>query len=170
MQIIKIGTDSTADIPKQICEELNITVLPLSLFYNGKEYIEGIDITPQEYYDILENCENIPTSSQVPSHLYTEFYTKTFEEGYTDLIQVSLNSKGSGTYQAAVLAKDLFYEENPEAKGKFNIHNIDSETYSMIYGYPVVEAAKMVKSGVDAETPEDIVLLTAQLNKEQPKQ
>ena len=64
----------------------------------------------------------------------------------------------------------MFYEENPEAKGKFNIHNIDSETYSMIYGYPVVEAAKMVKSGVDAETPEEIVLLTAQLNKEQPKQ
>ena len=148
---IKIGTDSTADIPKQLCEELNISVLPLSIIYEGKEYVEGIDITPQPFYEMLENCKEIPTSSQVPTNLYMELYEKTLAEGYTDLIQVSINSKGSGTYQAAVLAKELFYENHPEAKDKLSIHNIDSETYSMIYGYATVQAAKMVKDGVGVE-------------------
>lgn len=151
MNKIKIGTDSTADIPKELCEQLNISVLPLSIIHEGKEYVEGIDITPEPFYELLENSDTIPTSSQVPSHLYMEFYEKTLAEGYTDLIQVSLNSKGSGTYQAAVLTKDLFYEEHPEAKGKLTIHNIDSETYSMLYGYATVQAAKMAKDGADVD-------------------
>ena len=120
-------------------------------FYEGKEYVEGTDITPQPFYEMLENCKEIPTSSQVPTNLYMELYEKTLAEGYTDLIQVSINSKGSGTYQAAVLAKELFYENHPEAKDKLSIHNIDSETYSMIYGYATVQAAKMVKDGVGVE-------------------
>lgn len=152
MSKIKIGTDSTADIPKALCEELNISVLPLSVIYEGKEYVEGVDITPEPFYELLEKCDEIPKSSQVPSYLYVELYERTFAEGYTDLIQVSLNSKGSGTYQAAVLAKELFYEKHPEAEGKLTIYNIDSETYSMIYGYATVQAAKMAKEGVDAET------------------
>lgn len=80
-----------------------------------------------------------------------ELYEKTLEEGYTDLIQISLNSKGSGTYQAAVLTKELFYEQHPEAKEKLSIHNVDSETYSMIYGFATVQAAKMARDGVAVE-------------------
>lgn len=152
MNKIKIGTDSTADIPKELCEELNISVLPLSIIYEGKEYVEGIDITPEPFYEMIENSNTIPTSSQVPSHLYMELYEKTFAEGYTDLIQVSLNAKGSGTYHAAVLTKNLFYEEHPEAKGKLKIHNLDSGTYSMIYGYATVQAAKMARDGADVTT------------------
>lgn len=63
MHKIKIGTDTTADIPKALCEELNISVLPLSILYDGKEYVEGVDITPAPFYEILEQCETMPTSS-----------------------------------------------------------------------------------------------------------
>lgn len=152
MNKVKIGTDSTADIPKALCEELNISVLPLSIMHEGKEYVEGVDITPEPFYELIEKSADLPTSSQVPSHLYMELYEKTLAEGYTDLIQVSLNSKGSGTYQAALLAKELFYEEHPEARDKLTIHNIDSETYSMLYGYATILAAKMARDGVDAAT------------------
>ena len=149
MRKIKIGTDSTADIPKELCEELNISVLPLSIIHEGKEYIEGIDITPEPFYEILENSHKIPTSSQVTAELYRKLYEKTLAEGYTDLIQISINAKGSGTYQAAVLTKELFYEEHPEARDRLTIHTIDSETYSMIYGFAVVQAAKMARDGAD---------------------
>ena len=49
MSKIKIATDSTADIPKSFCEELNISVLPLTILAGEKEYRDGVDITPPEF-------------------------------------------------------------------------------------------------------------------------
>lgn len=91
---------------------------------NDKDYRDGIDISTHEFYKILEESQTLPVSSQVPVKLYSELYENTYKDGYTDLIQVTLNSKGSGTYQTAVLCKYMFFEENPDAKDKFNIHNI----------------------------------------------
>ena len=60
-------------------------------------------------------------------------------------------SKGSGTYQAAVLSRELFYEEHPEAKEQLAIHIIDSKTYSMAYGVGVIEGAQLVQTGASAQ-------------------
>lgn len=148
---VKIATDSTADIPKDLCEKWNISVLPLTIMYEDKEYRDGIDFSKQDFYEILETAQKLPTSSQVTVNMYTELFTQCREEGYTDLIQVTLNSKGSGTYQAAELAKTLFFESHQEAREKFHIHIIDSKTYSMAYGLPVIEAAQMIDSGADVQ-------------------
>lgn len=147
MTKIKISTDSTADIPLSFCEELNISVLPLTVVADEKEYRDGVDITPQEFYRIIDASKKLPVSSQVASVLYTELFKETWKAGYTDLIQVTINSKGSGTYQAAVLSRDLFYEEHPEAKEQLSIHIIDSQTYSMAYGIGVIEGAQLVRQG-----------------------
>lgn len=142
---IKISTDSTADIPKELCEQYNISVLPLSILAEGKEYLDGIDISPEEFYKILDECKDMPVSSQVSVPLYIDLYEKVLEDGYTDLIHVAINSKGSGTYQAAIVAKDMFLEDHPDCNLKF--HLIDSKTYSMAYGIPVVDIAKMAQQG-----------------------
>ena len=147
MTKIKISTDSTADIPQSFCEELNISVLPLTVVADEKEYRDGVDITPQEFYRIIDASKKLPVSSQVASVLYTELFKETWKAGYTDLIQVTINSKGSGTYQAAVLSRNLFYEEHPEAKEQLSIHIIDSQTYSMAYGIGVIEGAQLVRQG-----------------------
>lgn len=144
---IKIATDSTADIPKDLCEKWNIGVLPLTIIHKNREYRDGIDISKQDFYNILEMEQELPTSSQITVNMYTELFNQCRGEGYTDLIQVTLNSKGSGTYQAAELAKDMFYEANPGAGKDFRIHIIDSKTYSMAYGIPVIEAAQMIEGG-----------------------
>lgn len=149
---IKISTDSTADIPKALCEEWNITVLPLTILTDEKEYRDGIDIAPQEFYKILDEAEKLPVSSQVSVPLYTELFESVLAEGYTDLIHVAINSKGSGTYQAGVLAKAMFFEEHPDAD--FRIHLIDSRTYSMAYGIAVVEGAQLAADGA---APEEVV-------------
>ncbi len=151
MQKIKISTDSTADIPNNFCEELNISVLPLTILVDDKEYRDGIDISKEEFYNILDTAVTLPVSSQVTSVLYAELFLETWKAGYTDLIHISINSKGSGTYQAAVITRDMFYEEHPEAKETFTIHLIDSKTYSMAYGIPVIEAARMAKSGSSSD-------------------
>lgn len=148
---IKISTDSTSDIPKEFWERLNISVLPLTIHYEDKEYLDGVDITPEEIYHILDTAKTLPASSQVALPLYTELFENTWELGYTDQIHITLNGKGSGTYQAAVLAKDMFFEAHPEAEGSFVIHILDSRTYSMAYGIPVVEAAQMAQSGAGVE-------------------
>lgn len=149
MYNIKISTDSTSDIPASFREELNISVLPLTILAEGKEYRDGVDITPREFYKILDEASVLPVSSQVSAQEYLALYREVVEAGYTDLIHISLNGKGSGTYQSAVMTRDMFLEENPGTQ--LNIHIIDSKTYSMAYGMAVVEAAQMARDGADPE-------------------
>lgn len=148
---IRISTDSTSDIPRSLCRELDISVIPLTIIAGDKEYHDGCDITPDEFYPIIDASEKLPSSSQVSPYLYTELYENTWREGYTDLIHTALNSKGSATWQNAVQMRDAFYEAHPEAVGKFAIHIIDSLTYSMCYGWAVVEAARMAKNGAGVD-------------------
>lgn len=149
MPKIKISTDSTSDIPQSFRQSLNISVLPLTILHNDKEYEDGVDITTDEFYKILDEAQILPVSSQVTATKYLALYHKVWEEGYTDLIHISLNGKGSGTYQSAVMTRDMFLEENPDAK--LNIHIIDSRTYSMAYGMAVIEAAQMAQEGASVE-------------------
>lgn len=151
---IKISTDSTADIPVELREQLNIEVLPLTILAGDKEFRDGYDITPEAFWPYLENDDKLPTSAQVNPYLYTQLFEKCFEEGYTDLIHTTLNSHGSATWQGCVNARTMFYEEHPEAKDTFNIHIIDSKTYSIVYGAGVIEAARMVQKGA---TPAEII-------------
>ncbi len=157
MAKIRLVTDSTADIPVNLREELDITVLPITIINGEKEYKDGYDLTPQEFYTIIEECEELPTTSRVVPALYQDVYEESFEQGYTDVIVVCLNSKGSSTMQGAIMSKDTFFEENPEAKDKINIYIIDSLTYSGGYGLPVVEAAKLVKTGAEAQEVVDFI-------------
>ncbi len=157
MAKIRIATDSTADIPVNIREELNIAVLPVTLLMGEKEYKDGYDLNPQEFYELLENAEELPTTSRVVPVLYSELYEESYKDGYTDVILVSLNSKGSSTIQGAIMAKEEFYDEHPDAEGKMNIHIIDSKTYSMAYGLAVIEAARMEKRGAGLEEILDFI-------------
>lgn len=151
MSKIKIMSDSTADIPKNLQKEYDITVLPLSIIDGDNEYLDNVTITAEEFYKILEEREKLPSSSRVRPGLFSEEYEKAWKEGYTDLIYIALNSKGSSTYQGAVMELNDFYEENPEAKDAINIHIIDSLTYSMSYGWAAVMTAKMAKEGKNAD-------------------
>ena len=149
---IKISTDSTSDISPELCQELDISILPIMLITEDKEYRDGIDITPEEFYPILAATDKLPSSSAVTPYLYTQLFEETYKNGYTDQIHVTINSKGSGTHQNALLAREMFYQEHPEAKAEFNIHIIDSMTYSMGYGLAVIEAAKMAKTNESVDS------------------
>lgn len=151
MSRIRIATDSTADIPKSFCEELGIAVLPLKIIAGEHEYRDGVDITPPEFYRIIDESQKLPVSSQVASVLYSDLFEETWKAGYTDLIHVTLNSKGSGTYQTAVLSRSLFYDTHPEAKEQLAIHIIDSKTYSMGYGIPVIEGVQLARDGASVQ-------------------
>lgn len=151
MSKIKIVTDSTADIPAKISEELGITVLPIPILDGNKEYKDGVDMTAEEFYTLLENSEDIPTTSRIAPTVYGEVYENAYKDGFSDVILTCINSKGSSTIQGAVMARNMFYEDNPEAKDKMNIHIIDSKSYTMAYGMIVIESAKMAEAGKNAD-------------------
>lgn len=147
MAKIKIMTDSPCDIPKQLEQELDIEIISIPITIDDKSYLERVDFTAEEFYKILNASERLPVTAHITNLQYSEYIKRAYESGYEHLIIVCINSKGSNTYNSALMGRDMFFEENPEAKDKFRVHVIDSLTYTMGYGYPVIEAAKKIKKG-----------------------
>ena len=150
MQKIKFIADTASDIPDDLLAKYNIDMPSVPITIEGKEYWERRSFSIHEFYRILEGTKEIPKTSRVPADDFLSCYKKAYEQGYTDVICVTINAGGSGTNMSAHMAKELFYKKAPEAADKINIHIVDSKTYTMVYGYPVVESAKMAQDGKSA--------------------
>lgn len=148
-QKIKFITDSACDIPEVYAEKYNIEVLPFPITVDDKSYLERIDFSNQEFYKILLESQNIPVTSHITVPRFTESFQNAINENYTHIIVVTINSKGSNTYQAALMAKETLFEEHPEYKNKVGITILDSLTYSLGYGYPLIQAASMAQENVN---------------------
>lgn len=157
MAHIKFSTDSAADIPAALREELNIQVFPFPIAMGDKEYRDSFDFTPQEFYGMLLAAPQIPTHAQLTAFQFQEYYESVWKEGYTDLIHTSINSKGSATCHNAFQAREEFYEDHPEARGTFAIHIIDSKNYTMSYGWAVIQGVKMAAAGAEAQEIVDYI-------------
>lgn len=151
MSKILILTDSCCDLPKETIEELGIKVLPFTLTVNGETFREIFDKSTQEVYELMTHTDEIPKHAMINPILFEEAYKEAFDQGYTDVICVSINSQGSGTYNNSITAKNDFFNNNPEANGKMRIFNLDSKCYTIFYGYPIMEAVKKIRKGADAE-------------------
>ena len=110
----KIITDSSSSITQEEADKMGIIVLPLTLSYNGKEYMDGIDITTDEFYEMIFSEENkkapFPKSSMVGPNVFKETFEKLLKEGYTPVV-LPIAKVLSGTYQSAVIARDMFEDE-----------------------------------------------------------
>ncbi|MGB4090879.1 MAG: DegV family protein [Ruminococcus flavefaciens] len=151
MSKIMILTDSCCDLPKETIEELGIKVLPFTVTFGGETFREIFDKSSQEVYEMMEKNPEIPKHSQITPLTFEETYKEIYEQGYTDIISVSINSQGSGTYNNSIIGKNDFFENNPEAEGKIRIFNLDSKCYTVFYGYPIIEAVKKIRKGAEAE-------------------
>lgn len=151
MSRIMILTDSCCDLSREKIAELGITVLPFEFTLGGETFRETFDKTSEEVYEMLAHTDEIPKHSQISPVTFEETYKKLYDEGYTDIISVSINSKGSGTYNNSILGKEDFFDNNPEAKDKIRIFNIDSKCYTIFYGYPIMESVKKIRKGAEAE-------------------
>ncbi|MDE6788800.1 MAG: DegV family protein [Ruminococcus sp.] len=149
MSKIMILTDSCCDLTKEIIEELGITVLPFEITFCGETFHEIFDKSTREFYDMMLKSDEIPKHSQLSPLTFEKTYKKLYDEGYTDVISVSINSEGSGTFTNSIIGKNDFYENNPDAK--MRIFNIDSRCYTIFYGYPIMEAVKKIRKGAEAE-------------------
>ena len=144
MEKIHILTDSSADIPQAQVEAHGIEIVPITLTHEGRTIREYYDITPEEYWKLLEDSREIPVTAMVTPTVFLDSYRRAAERGCTHLLAVLINGNGSGTYQAACLARDMFREEQGD---KMRIEVIDSATYTYIYGRIVVLAAELRDQG-----------------------
>lgn len=147
--MIKIVTDSGSDISVADEKEYGIKVLGFKISLGGKSYVSRQDLDNQQFYKLMNECEDIPTTSQITTFEYEEVFETCLQEGVSDVINVIINSKGSATFNNAEMAKKTFFETNPNCS--MNIYNIDSKNYTLGYGMAVVKAAQMAEQGVTAE-------------------
>ena len=151
MAKIRIMTDSASDISAENEKKYDILILPFKMAMGNETYLGRVDLTNEELYKKLDEYDGIPSTSQITIFEYLDVFTEQYKNGYTDVINVTINSKGSSTYNNSVMAAKQFFEENPEAEGKFHIYNIDGKSYSGGYGYAVVKGAKKAMKGVSAK-------------------
>ena len=144
MEKIHILTDSSADIPQAQVEAHGIEIVPITLTHEGRTIREYYDITPEEYWKLLEDSREIPVTAMVTPTVFLDSYRRAAERGCTHLLAVLINGNGSGTCQAACLARDMFREEQGD---KMRIEVIDSATYTYIYGRIVVLATELRDQG-----------------------
>ena len=147
MQKIKLIADTPCDIPLDIAKKNDIDILAVPITVDEKSYLESVDFDAKEFYNILIKAKNLPVTSHITAVRFYEKFETAYNEGYTHVITVTINAKGSSTYDAAVLARKNFYDDYPELEEKFPIIIIDSGTYSLGYGYPLLKAAEMIAGG-----------------------
>lgn len=150
MAKIKLLTDAAADLSPEYERELDIRVIPFKVAMGENTYVSGVDFDNEKFYSMIDEYDGIPATSQITVFEYEEVFREIYEEGYSDVINVTINSKGSATYDNAVMAARNFYINHPEAKDRFTIYNIDSESYTGAYGFPLTQAAAKIKKGVPA--------------------
>ena len=147
MEKIKFIVDSPSDIPDKELQRYNIDMTYVPITIDGEGYFERKSFSIQEFHKLLPDVKELPKTSRVPPYEFLECYTRAYHEGYNVIICVTISAKGSAINASAHEARQAFFEENPDAADKIQIHVVDSATYSVGYGYPVIQAAKMAQSG-----------------------
>lgn len=139
--MIRFLVDSSSDFKKEYLEENNIKMISLKVNIDGKEYLDGVDLERDTFYDMLTNSDVFPKTSQPSPQAYVDFFEEVKEKG-DECICIMLSGGLSGTYQAAVLAKNIVDYDG--------IHVVDSRSVS--YGIHILfeEAKKLVAEGLNA--------------------
>lgn len=147
---IRFLTDSCCDIPKEEAERLGIHIRCIPLAVEGRSYRERQDFTNHEFYEVLLKATSIPTTARINASEFFESYLAATKDGIKDLIVVTLCGTASGTNESAHMAKNMLEADHPDLLAQMNIHIIDSKTFTLGYGYPIMQGAKMAEEGKSA--------------------
>ena len=108
MNNIAILTDSTANLPAEWVKQYAIRVIPLKIHWENETYLDGIDLTPEEFYMRLSNSKSLPTTSQPSIQDFLMAFNSLADEGATGIVVPLISSGISGTVDSAQAAARLF--------------------------------------------------------------
>ena len=137
---IAIVTDSTADVPVEIAESLNISVIPAVLTLDGETYVDGQDISRAEFYQRMPTLQTPPTTAVPSIIVFEETYQRLLESGVERILSIHLSSQLSAMINTAIQAARSFSDR---------VNVFDSKQLSLGTGFQVIEAAQAVGEGLD---------------------
>jgi DegV family protein with EDD domain len=137
--VVKIVTDSSADLPAQLAQELGITVVPLYLRFGEEVFRDRVDISEDEFYERLQHDPIHPSTTQPSPQDFASVYQKLSPEA-DGIVSILISSKLSGTYNSALQGKELIEKGCP-------IEVVDSQTLTMGLGLVNIAAATAAKAG-----------------------
>jgi len=137
--MLQIVTDGAADMPAGWEKEYDIQVIPINIQFGERTYLQGVDLSNEDFYRLVEESGKIPKTSQPSPFQFKEFYESVAKAGDT-ILSVHVTSKLSGTFESAVTAAR-------ELGDKFNIFPFDSGAGSAALGMMCREARLMERAG-----------------------
>lgn len=133
---LQIVTDTSSDLPKEIINKYNIEVVPLSIQLGEETYLDQVEISNKVFFDKLNSSKDMPKTSRPAPQYYVDVFEKLIKKG--PIICITLSSGLSGSYESALLAKNMVEGE---------IEVIDSLNASIGTGQQVIEACKLREEG-----------------------
>jgi DegV family protein with EDD domain len=146
---VAVVTDSTADLPPELAASRSITVVPLTLNFDGQSLLDGVDIKPEDFYRRLPGATTHPTSSQPSPGRFAEAYSALLAD-HDNVISIHISEKLSGTYASALQAAEI---TDPK-----RVRVVDSQLVSMSLGLISLTASAMASKGADLDAIESKVL------------
>jgi DegV family protein with EDD domain len=140
---IVLSADTPCDIGEELKLRYAVSLYPLHIILNEKQYTDGLDITSAELYEAWWKHKLLPRTAAINPEEYQSYFQKFLDQG-CDVIHISLGSGLSSSHANAVLAANLL-------KDKGNVYVIDSCSLSTGFGLLVCEAGERIKAGLTAE-------------------
>ena len=144
---IKIIIDSASDISPAEAKQLGVEMISLQITFCGNDYYDGVDLTPQKFYEMLVETDDLPKTSQISPFRFATIFDKALKE-YDEVLVITLSSKLSNTYNSAVLASQEF-------EGKVFV--VDSLNATLGERLVCLRALEMAKAGMCAKDIKDVL-------------
>lgn len=138
MTRIAIVTDSAVNVPAELQREYDVHVVPLKVSFGDRSYMDGADLTPTQFYEMLRAAPELPTTSQPSSGDFVEVYSKLSGE-VDGIVSIHLSELLSGTLKSAIAAQQQVTH--------VPIEIIDSRSVSVGLGFVVLAAARAAQQG-----------------------
>ncbi len=151
MSKVAVVADSTCCLPQELFKQYDVSVIPILIVHNGKTYRDGIDITPNEVYQIMRRREELPTTSTPSAGDFLECFAH-LGQTTENILCITLTSLQSMTYDTAMLAREQAKETMPDTR----IEVFDSRATAGALGLIVLEAARAASRGADLDEAIDV--------------
>lgn len=136
---IRIVTDSTCDLPASIVEKHGITVVPLYINQGDKSYLDGVNLTREEFYRLLPGFHPAPSTATPSTDAFAQTWNKLADAGADAILSIHISEKLSATVNAARVAAEQFT--------RIPVTVLDSSQLSLGMGFIVEKAAQMAELG-----------------------
>lgn len=141
--MLRIFTDSAADMPVEWRKEYDIEVVPVNIHFGEKTYLQNVDLDSEGFYKLVDESKKVPKTSQPTPHQFSELYKKHAKPGDT-ILSIHITSKLSGTFDSAVAA-------GRELEDTFKVIPFDSMCGSTGIGFLCREARLLDRAGYSVD-------------------